>query len=137
MGLFGKAKEAQQQARDAMANAGGAGGLGGLADSVKNMAAPGDMDEQIRYRDKAQKLKNAGIEAPAVIDTIAPGEAAPMSGSIDTVFAITINPPDGDAYATTVKQAMLPSALEEMSTGNAITVRFDPDDRSSALIYGW
>jgi hypothetical protein len=132
MGLFSKAKEAQQQARDAMA---GAGGMSGLAGAVKGMG-PADMDEKLRYRDKAQKLKASGVEAPGVINTLTPGEKE-FGGSISTVFDVTIAPADGAPYAATIKQAMLESALADLHSGDAITVRYDPDEPTSALIYSW
>jgi len=144
MGFLDRAKDAQRQAKEAMAAAGGGGGFAGLAEGMKGMGASGSMmgapvnvDEQLRYREKAQKLKASGVEAPAVINTITPGETEPLSGSISTLFEVTIKPADGEAYQATIKQSMLAAALDDLSTGDAITVRYDPDDRTSALIYGW
>jgi len=134
MGFLSKAREAQQQAKDAMA---GVGSMGGLPANLQGMTAPTNMDEQLRHREKVQKLKASGIEAPAVINTITAGDAEPLSGSITTVFEVTIKPPDGDAYGATIKQSMLPAALEGLAAGDAIGVRYDPDDRTSALIYTW
>jgi hypothetical protein len=49
MGFLSKAKEAQQQARDAMA---GVGAIGGLHANLQGMTAPTNMDEQFRHREK-------------------------------------------------------------------------------------
>ena len=38
---------------------------------------------------------------------------------------------------TTISQSMLPAQLEEIGEGAPITVKYDPDSPTSALIYGW
>jgi hypothetical protein len=129
MGLFSKMKDAQAQAKEAMGNM---GGVSGLAGTMK----PGNMNDALQYRELSSKLKASGVEAPAVINSITPGSKE-LGGSVSTTFEVTIKPADGDAYPATIKQSMLESALNDMSTGEAITVRYDPDDRTSALIYGW
>jgi hypothetical protein len=99
--------------------------------------APGaNMDEMLRYRERGQKLAASGVEAPAVINTITPGEEQ-MGGSVSTIVEVTIAPADGEPYKATITQSFLQAALNDLSVGDAITVRYDPDDRASALIYSW
>jgi hypothetical protein len=52
-------------------------------------------------------------------------------------FDVSIKPEGADPYQTTIKQSMLPAQLEDFSDGKSITVKFDPDSPTSALIYGW
>ncbi|MDX6650808.1 MAG: hypothetical protein QOJ97_2759 [Solirubrobacteraceae bacterium] len=132
MGLFDKMKDAQQQAQDAMSSAGaaqappGMPGMGGV-----------DMAAQAAYAQKAQKLQAAGVEAPGQVLAIRGTGTTDMGGGQETDFDVTISPAGGQAYQTTVRQSMLPAQLEGIAVGAAITVKYDPDDPSQALIYGW
>jgi hypothetical protein len=132
MGLFDKMKDAQQQAQDAMASSGaaqapaGMPGMGGV-----------DMAAQAAYAQKAQKLQAAGVEAPGQVLAIRGTATTDMGGGQETDFDVTISPTGGQSYQTTVRQSMLPAQLEGIAVGAAITVKYDPDDPSQALIYGW
>jgi hypothetical protein len=129
MGFLNKIKDAQQQLQHSMA--------GGVTAGAGVMpGSSGAMDEKLRYRELAQKLSASGVKAPAVIKSITRGEVDPLSGSISTTFEVMIKPDDGNAFAATITQAMLPAGLDTMAEGDAYTVRYDPDDRSRAMIYG-
>ena len=133
MGLFDKMKDAQQQAQDAMASAGAAqqqpGGMPGMDGT--------DMAAQAAYAQKAQKLHAQGIEAPGQVHAIRPSGQTDVGGGQEVDFDVTITPPGGQAYQTTIRQSMLAAQLEGISQGAAITVKYDADDPSQALIYGW
>ena len=129
MGLFGKMKEAQQQAAGAMQNAGGAAGM------MKGLG--GDMAGKAAYAQLAQKLKASGVEASGTIDALRDTGERDMGGGQKTEVDVTISPTGGAPYNTTVKQSFLPAQLEGLSAGHAITVKYDPDNPSAALIYGW
>ena len=132
MGLFSKMKDVQQQASGAMQNAGGAAGM------MKNLSGGGgNMAEAMKYRDLAQKLKASGIEAPGTIVALRDTGERDMGGGQKTEVDVTITPAGGTAYDTTVKQSFLAAQLEGLAVGHAITVKYDPDDPSAALIYGW
>ncbi len=60
-----------------------------------------------------------------------------MGGGQKTEVDVTISPTGGSPYDTTVKQSFLPAQLEGLSVGHSITVKYDPDNPSAALIYGW
>jgi hypothetical protein len=135
MGLFGKAKNARQDAAQAAADAEAGGLAGALGGSAMGHLSP-DVQEMIRYRDMAQRVQTDGIEAPAVINSVSAG-AAHLGGSTMTVFEVTIAPADGQPYPATITQAIRPDALDSLTVGDAITVRYDPADRTSALIYSW
>ena len=131
MGLFKNMKDMQGQAQEAMAGQGGMGaGMGG-------MPGMGDMGAQAAYAQLAQKLQASGVEAPGVVHSIRPSGQTDISGGQQVEFDVSIRPSAGEPYQTTISQSMLPAQLEGISEGAAITVRYDPDSPTSALIYGW
>jgi hypothetical protein len=123
--MFKGIKDARQQAAGVM----GAGGLSGVVGG-------GDIAAQAAYAQLANKLGQVGVEAPGVIHAIRPGESE-LGGSQKVEFGVTIKPSGGEPYETTITQSMLPAQLEGISEGAAITVKYDPDSPTSALIYGW
>ena len=134
MGLFKSIKGAQEQAKEAMAGAGGkGGGMGGMSAGMGGM----DMGGMAAESAKMQKLATAGVEAPGVIHSIAPTGVTDFGGGQKVDFAVSIRPNGGELYQTTITQSMLPAQLEGISEGQAITVKYDPDAPASALIYGW
>lgn len=131
MGLFDRIKDAQSQAQDAMQQAGAAQGTGGMP----GMA--GDMTGMAEYQQRAQKLHAAGVEAPATVDAINNTGQTDVGGGQWVEFSVTISPAGGEPYQTTIGQSMLPAQLEGIAQGAAVTVKYDPDNPSKALIYGW
>ena len=127
MGFMDKMKGMQQQAQDAMSNAGG----------MQQGAGGGDMAAQAAYAQLAQKLQAGGVEAPGTLNTMQDTGETDPGGSHKIQFAVTIAPSGGEPYPATISQYMLPAQLEGMSEGGAITVKFDPDNPQMALIYGW
>jgi hypothetical protein len=129
LGLFKNMKDMQSQAQEAMANQGQAGQGG--------MAGMGDMGAQAAYAQLAQKLHASGVEAPGVVHSIRPTGQTDVGGGQQVEFDVSIRPADGDPFQTTISQSMLPAQLEGIAEGAAITVKYDPDSPTSALIYGW
>ena len=127
MGLFKNMKDMQSQAQEAMGNQGGQAGMAGM----------GDMGAQAAYAQLAQKLHASGVEAPGVVHAIRPTGQTDVGGGQQVEFDVSIRPADGDPYQTTISQSMLPAQLEGIAEGAAITVKYDPDSPTSALIYGW
>jgi Protein of unknown function (DUF3592) len=123
VGLLDRVKNAQQQAAGAMAGAGG----------ITGMMGGGDM----AYAQLANKLGAQGVEAPGVIRAIRPTGETDMGGGQKTEVDVTIAPDGGTPYETTVTQSFLAAQLEGLTEGAPITVKFDPDNPSAALIYGW
>jgi hypothetical protein len=124
MGMFDKMKDAQAQAAQAM----GAG---------TQMGSAGGMAGQAAYAQMAQKLAQSGVEAPGVVHSVTPTGSTDIGGGQETRFEVSIKPGDGEPFQTTITQSMLPAQLEGISEGSAITVKYDPDSPTSALIYGW
>jgi len=125
LGFFKNIKNAQAQAQEAMAGSEGTQGMGG------------DMAEQAAYAQLANKLGQSGVEAQGVVHAIRPTGETDMGGGQKVEFDVSIKPADGEAFQTTIKQSMLPAQLEDFSEGKSITVKYDPDSPTSALIYGW
>jgi hypothetical protein len=130
MGFFKNMKDAQAQTQDAMAS-NPAGGMSA------GMAGMGDMQAQATAARLAQKLANAGVEAPGVVHAIRPTGETEFGGSQKIDFDVSIRPATGDPYQTTIRQSMLPAQLEGITDGQAITVKYDPEAPAMALIYGW
>ena len=129
MGLFSKMKDAQAQAKSAMANMPSAGSMAGMGG--------GDMGGQAAYAQLAQKLHQSGVEAPGVIHAIRPSGKQEFGGGQKVDFDVSIRPATGEPYQTTISQSMLPAQMEGLSEGKPITVKYDPDAPQMALIYGW
>ena len=138
MGFFKKAKDAQAQAQEAMANAGAMGGMGGMG-GMGTMPGMGGMDmaAQAAEAQKMQKIATAGVEAPGVIHAIRPSGQTEISGGQRVDFEVSIRPEGGEPFQTTISQSMLPAQLEGLSEGQPVTVKYDPDAPAMALIYSW
>ena len=132
MGLFSKMKDAQQQAQQAMAGVGATARMGDL---------PGmggqDMAAMAAYAQKANKIGQSGIAAPGVINAIRATGTPDISGATMHEFDVTVTPDGGAAYAATVQQSMLPAQMEGLHEGQAVTVKYDPDNPSGVLLYSW
>jgi len=126
-----KIRNAQEQAQGATAGAG----------QPQSAMPPGmggtDMAAQAAQAQMYQKLAQSGVEAPGVIHSIRPTGVTDMSGGQQTEFDVSIKPAGGDPFQTTISQSMLPAQMEDLSEGKSITVKYDPDSPTSALLYSW
>ena len=136
MGLFKSAKNLKAQAEQAMASA-PTGGMAGMAGLGGMGGMGGDMQGQAACAQMAQKHHASGVEAPGVVHAIRPSGKKEFGGGQQVAFDVSIKPSDGEPYQTTINQSMLPAQLEGIREGAAITVKYDPDSPTSALIYGW
>lgn len=143
MGLFGKKMDqrmadANAQAADAMAAAqqqmGGAGGMPGM--DTAGMGGQ-DMAAMAAYSAKVNKIATAGVEAPGVIHTIRVTGTPDISGATMHEFDVSIRPEGGDLYDAVVEQSMLPFQMEGIAEGQAVVVKFDPDNPTAAIIHSW
>jgi len=131
VGFMDKFKGAQQQAQDAMAGAGQGQsamppGMGGT-----------DMAAQAAQAQMYQKLAQSGVEAPGVIHSIRPTGQTDISGGQQTEFDVSVKPAEGEPFQTTIVQSMLPAQMGDLAEGKAITVKYDPDSPTSALLHSW
>ncbi len=142
MGLFDKAKKAQQDASDAMAQATAmqqsagvsTGGFGGA--DMPGMGGQ-DMAAMAAYSAKVNKLAQSGLEAPGVIHTITATGTPDISGATMHDIAVTYRPEGSEPIETTIEQSLLPFQLETMAEGKPCTVKYDPDMPTSAVLQSW
>ena len=142
MGLFDKAKKAQQDASDAMAQATAMQqGAGVPASGFGGADMPGmggqDMAAMAAYSAKVNKLAQSGLEAPGVIHTITATGAPDISGATMHAIAVTYRPEGADPIETTIEQSLLPFQLDTMAEGKPCTVKYDPDMPTSAVLQSW
>jgi hypothetical protein len=131
MGLLDRMKHAQEQASEAMSHAGGVKGMMGNVGSM--IPTAGDAT----YAQLAKKLKESGVEAPGTITAIRDTGGRDMGGGQKAEIDVTITPSGGAPYDATVTQSFQPAALEGLSVGHAVKVKYDPDNPQMALMYGW
>jgi hypothetical protein len=141
MGLFSKAKDAQKQAQDAMANMGGMSGAGGAqaGGGMAGMAGMSgqDMAAMAAESQKLNTIHQTGVEAPAVLKGIRAVGSPDISGGTRHEFDVTIVPDGGNPYDATVSQVMLPAQMESLAEGAAVTVKYDPSNPSAAILTSW
>jgi hypothetical protein len=131
VGLFDKMKNAQAQAQEAM------GGAGQVPSGMPPGMGGTDMAAQAAQAQMYQKLAQVGVEAPGVIHSIRPSGQVDMGGGQQTEFDVSIKPAEGEPFQTTISQSMLPAQMEDLSEGKSITVKYDPDSPTSALLHSW
>ncbi len=140
MGLFDKMKGAQQSAADAMAQAQAAqAGAPGMPAGMDMGAMTGgqDMAAMAAYSQKVNKIAQVGVEAPGVVHSLTANGSPDISGATMYAVAVTYRPEGADPIETTIDQSFLPFQLETLAEGSAITVKYDPDLPTSAVIHGW
>jgi hypothetical protein len=126
MGLF---KGARDAAKNAMSGAGLPGG--GMPD-MAGMSMPDPA-----YVAQVNKIGKSGVEAPAVVKAMRATGSPDISGATPHEFDVTITPAGGQPYDTTIKQSMLAMQMEGLAEGKAVTVKYDPDSPTAALLHSW
>lgn len=89
---------------------------------------------QIGIANRAQKLMNSGVETPAHINSMEPTGNTDKPGGSENIINLTVSPPGGSPYEVTMNQYIYPSA--PFAAGEDVTVRVDPDDAGSVMIWG-
>ncbi len=90
--------------------------------------------DQMALANRAQKLMKSGVDTPAHIDSMTPTGKTDTPGGSENVVVLTIKPAGGDPYEVTTNQYIYPSA--PFSAGEDVTVKVDPDDANSVMIWG-
>jgi hypothetical protein len=93
-------------------------------------ASAGQMD----LANRAQRLMKAGVDTPAHINTMTATGNTDKPGGAENVIEATVSPPGGTAYQVSFNQYIYPSA--PFSAGEDVTVKVDPDDPNSVMIWG-
>jgi len=132
VGLFSRVKDAQKQAQEAMS------GLkaGGMTAGMPGMGGQ-DMAGAAAQAQLYQRIAQVGVEAPGVLTAMRPTGGKQFGGGTPYAFDVTVTPAGGTSYATTIQQSMLDAQLETLSEGQAVTVKYDPENPGAAVLHGW
>lgn len=129
MGLFKDARKAAQSGAS-LAGAGMPGG--GMPAGMAGMSLPDPA-----YVAMVNKIGQSGVEAPAELHAIRAVGSPDMSGATLHEFDVTVKPTGGQPYDTTIRQSMLAMQMQGLTEGNAVTVKYDPDNPTAALLHSW
>ncbi len=108
--------------KDAAKMAGGQSSVGGLG-------------EQQAYAQKAMKLNQSGVDTPATLQALEPTGRSDLGGK-EYSITVEVKPAGGAPYTTTFTQAMVEQQMPAYQVGSEITVRVDPDDPNSMILWG-
>jgi hypothetical protein len=108
----------------------------GFLDKVKGTAKqavnPGG---QMKERDKIQKINASGVEATATVDSMRE-VGSQLGGGHQIDFDLTVHPAGGSDYKVATSQSMHEVTLKGIAEGGTVTVKVDPDDPQSLLVWG-
>ena len=109
----------------------------GFLDKVKGTAQqamnPGG---QAAERDKIMKINQSGVEARATVNSMRE-TGTQLGGGHQMDFDLTVHPADGGAdYTASVSQSMHDASLQGIAEGGDVTVKVDPDDPQSIMVWG-
>jgi hypothetical protein len=90
--------------------------------------------DQMALANRAQKLMKVGVDTPAHIDSMTPTGKTDTPGGAENVIEITVSPAGAEAYKVTTNQYIYPSA--PFAAGEDVTVKVDPDDPNTVMIWG-
>ena len=93
-------------------------------------ASRGQMD----LANKAKRLMDRGVDAPAHIDSMTATGDTDKPGGTEYVISLTVKPASGAPYEATTNQYVYPSS--PFSEGQDVTVKVDPEDPSEVMIFG-
>ena len=117
MGFMDKMKKAAESAQAATSKV----GVGASAD-------------QMALANKAKRLMDHGVDAPAHIDSMTATGNTDTPGGTEYVITLTVTQASGEAYQATTNQYIYPS--NPFSEGEDVTVKVDPEDSTQVLIFG-
>jgi hypothetical protein len=104
------------------------------AQAATSKVGVGASGDQIALANRAKKLMDSGIDTPATIDSMTPTGNTDTPGGSENVITATAQPNGGEPYQLTFNQYIYPSA--PFATGDAVTLKVDPDDPTAAMIFG-
>jgi hypothetical protein len=86
-------------------------------------------------RDKIAKLNKVGVMTTATVNSMQE-TGTQLGGGHQMDFELTVHPEGGTDYPVHVSQAMHEASLNGITTGGKISVKVDPDDPQSLLVWG-
>jgi hypothetical protein len=96
---------------------------------------PGAVQEMQAYGARVARLYQVGVETPAALRSIEMYQNALAPGSASARLELTVEPSGGAAYEVSTDQVMAPSMAEGLVPGQHVTVKVDPNDPQSLMIW--
>jgi len=87
--------------------------------------------------DQFNTIGQSGVEAPADLHAMRAVGSPYVRGATLHEFDVMVRPSVMDAFDTTIQQSMLPMQMQGLSEGTAVTVQYDPDNPTAALLDSW
>jgi hypothetical protein len=109
----------------------------GFLDKVKGTAKQAVTPGQQRdTRDKIMRLNQNGVMTTATLVSMQElGQQ--LGGGRETEFVLEVDPVGGgEPYPATVRQSMMDGATRDMGPGSRLSVKVDPEDPQSLLVWG-
>lgn len=108
----------------------------GFLDKIKGTAKqavnPGG---QMAERDKITRINQSGVEAQATVDSMRE-IGTQLGGGHEIDFELTVHPAGGEDYKVSTTQSMHEQTMQGIAEGAQITVKVDPDNPQSLLVWG-
>src|SRR5438309_9089443 len=90
---------------------------------------------QAGERDKIMKLNKVGVMTPAVVDSMKE-VGTQIGGGHQIEFDLTVQPDGGAPYQVHLSQSLHDATLQGITEGGNISVKVDPEDPQSMLVWG-
>jgi hypothetical protein len=111
----------------------------GLDPSVLQQArqamSPEGVRAQMEYRNRVQRIMASGDEMPATIRAFTLGAPDPGLGGHSVQLEMEIEPPGGAAYAASFDQALPPTIVSTLASGQRVTVKVARDDPQVVMLW--
>jgi hypothetical protein len=108
----------------------------GFLDKMKGTAKQAmNPTGQAGERDKIQRINEVGVMSTATVDAMQE-TGTQLGGGHQIEFDLTVHPEGGADYPVHVSQSLHDVTLQGIATGGKISVKVDPEDPQSLLVWG-
>jgi hypothetical protein len=90
---------------------------------------------QAGERDKIMRINKTGVETPATVNSMQE-VGTQLGGGHQIDFDLTVHPEGGQDYEVHLSQSLHDVTLQGVTEGAKITVKVDPADPQSLLVWG-
>jgi hypothetical protein len=104
--------------------------------AMQGSAGMGDASEMMKMQERYNRLAQNGIERKGKILSRRETGRADVGGSPEYEFKVEVTPDGGEPYEATVLQFVHAQNLEHFPEGKELTVKVDPEDPNSAVLWG-
>jgi hypothetical protein len=136
--VLGEVQRSRELAQELSAKAGR--DLGMDVDAVMRegaaASAGGGQDQMIAYARRMARLSQSGLETPASIRSVELGQPSPLQGGVPAQLLLTVEPRGAAPYDVTADQVLHESLAGALAADQRITIKVDPDDPQSVMVWG-